>query len=124
MAKSRSLFTREAPVAENEEPAKELPYVTGMSTGTPVLALGVEMDSGEVIIPWASLQFIQRKGEQAMIIIGDWEFTLQFDSELAKESDWKIFDLIDSLHDQTTRWIRHRPKSGLTVTGELKEEDD
>jgi hypothetical protein len=103
--------------------AAEIPFSLGMGTIRPGTSIGFEIQQGELIFPWMALQMVQRSGDQMLIKIGEWRFSLEYDPAKASGSGWKFTELIDSLMDQNVRWIRHRPDAGLTVHGVQEEPD-
>lgn len=118
-----SLFASEPPAPDADSPASEVPFLAGLTTASPVLSIGFELEEGELIFPWASLVNIQRLGSQAIISIGNWQFTLIYEQAKAETASWSFLELIDALMDQSVRWLRHRPNSGLTIFGKEVEDD-
>ena len=122
--KPRSLLVDAEPEKQIDAAADEVPFVVGLTTASPVLSIGFELEQGEIIFPWASLITIQRRDNQALILIGDWQFTLIYDQSRAELASWSFLELIDALMDQSVRWLRHRPESGLTLRGEEAPKDE
>lgn len=106
---------------DKDEAAMEIPYTAGMTVARPVVSIGFQMATGEMIFPWTSLISIQRVGTQMLIKIGGWIFQLEYDPGKAK--GWNFIDLMEALMDQSVRWVRNSPELGLTLTGEELDEE-